>query len=153
MPVKDTTNKTVISAMHSCALFESLDDETLRAIRPAAKRVLYPRGSVIFEEGDPCHGFYIVESGAVKLYRQSRDAREHVLRVAMPGECFGEAALFLGGGYPANAAAVHDCALILLRKQEFLQLLRESAEVSFRLMAVMAAWAHRLVSSIESLSM
>ena len=117
--MKESHSQTVLSAMRSCRFFESLDDETLRLIRPAAKRVLQPRGTVIFNEGDPCHGFYIVESGAVKLYVESPDAKEHVLHVVMPGDCFGEAALFLGAGYPASAAAVRDCALILLRKREF----------------------------------
>jgi CRP/FNR family transcriptional regulator len=76
-----------------------------------------------------------------------------VLHVAVPGDCFGEAALFLGVGYPASAAAVRDSSLILLRKQEFLEIIKEDPDVSLRLMASMATWAHRLVESIESLTL
>ncbi|MHB9036764.1 MAG: Crp/Fnr family transcriptional regulator [Armatimonadota bacterium] len=151
--MNNTENTTVISAMRSCKFFQSLDEEALQLIRPTAKRVLQPKNTVIFHEGESCRGFYIVESGAVKIYKESADAKEHVLHVAMPGDCFGEAALFLGKGYPASAAAVQDSALILLRKDEFMQLLRENPEVSFKLMASMATWAHRLVSSIESLTL
>ena len=107
---------------------------------------------MIFHEADPCHGFYIVGSGAVKLYKESYDAKEHALHVVMPGDCFGEAALFLGTGYPASAAAGHDSALILLLKI-ISSTLRDNPEVSFRLMAAMATWAHRLVTSIESLTL
>lgn len=139
--------------MRSSPFFESLDDETLLVIRPAAKRVVQPRNTVIFHAGEPCHGFYIIESGAVKVYRESSDGKEHVLHVAVPGDCFGEAALFLGKGYPASAAAVQDSVLILLRRDEFLQLLRDNPDVSFRLMGSMAVWAHRLVSSIEALAL
>jgi len=145
--------KTVLSALRACGFFESMDETNLQLIRPAAKRVLQPKGTVIFHEGEPCHGFYIVEAGAVKVYKESADAKEHVLHVAVPGDCFGEAALFLGIGYPASAAAVRDSALVLLRKDEFLQLLRDNPEVSFRLMASMATWSHRLVRSIESLTL
>jgi len=145
--------KTVLAAMRTCRFFENLDEQTLLLIRPAAKRVRQPKNTVVFNEGEPCRGFYIVESGAVKLYKESADAKEHVLHIAMPGDCFGEAALFLGMGYPASAAAVRDSELILLRKDEFLQLLMERPEVSFRLMASMATWAHRLVSSIEALTL
>ena len=130
-----------------------MDEETLHIIRPSAKRITQPRNTVIFHEGEACHGFYIVDSGAVKVYKESADAREHVLHVASPGDCFGEAALFLGKGYPASAAAVQDSVLILLRKTEFLQILKDNPEISFRLMASMATWAHRLVSSIESLTL
>ena len=145
--------KTLLSAMRSCRFFQNMDEETLHLIRPTAKRVHQPKNTVIFNEGEDCKGFFIVESGAVKLYKESMDAKEHVLHIAMPGDPFGEAALFLGTGYPASAAAVRDSELILLRKDEFLQLLMQRPEVSFRLMASMATWAHRLVSSIESLTL
>jgi len=151
--VNNTDNITVISAMRSCRFFLNLDEEALRLIRPTAKRISQPRNTVIFHEGEPCKGFYIVESGAVKLYKESTEAKEHVLHVAMPGDCFGEAALFLGTGYPASAAAVQDSMLILLRKDEFVQLLRENPDVSFKLMASMALWSHRLVNSIELLTL
>lgn len=151
--MSEVEQKTVLGAMKSCGFFESMDEETLRLIRPAAKRIMQPRNTVIFHEGEPCHGFYIVESGAVKLYKESPDAKEHVLHLALPGDCFGEAALFLGTGYPASAAAVQDSILILLRRDEFLQLLRDNPEISFRLMASMATWSHRLVRSIEALTL
>jgi len=146
-------HRTVLGAMRSSGFFENLDEEALQLIRPTARRVHQPKNTVVFNEGEECRGFYIVESGAVKLYKESMDAKEHVLHIATPGDCFGEAALFLGTGYPASAAAVQNSDLILLRKDEFLQLLRERPEVSFRLMASMATWAHRLVSSIEALTL
>jgi CRP-like cAMP-binding protein len=149
----DLEQKTVLAAMRTSGFFENLDDETLLLLRPTAKRVHQPKNTVVFNEGEECRGLYIVESGAVKIYKESMDAKEHVLHIAMPGDCFGEAALFLGTGYPASAAAVRDSELILLRKDEFLQLLMERPEVSFRLMASMATWAHRLVSSIEALTL
>ncbi len=153
LSMSEHEQKTILSAMRSCKFFETLDDDTLRLLRPTAKRVKQPRNTVIFHEGEPCHGFYIVESGAVKIYKESTDAKEHVLHVAVDGDCFGEAALFLGKGYPASAAAVQDSELILLRKNEFLQLLLENPKVSLRLMASMATWTHRLVESIEALTL
>lgn len=139
--------------MRSCRFFENLDEETLLLIRPTARRVHQPKNTVVFNEGEQCRGLHIVESGAVKIYKESSDAKEHVLHIAMPGDPFGEAALFLGTGYPASAAAVQATDLILLHKDEFMQLLMEQPEVSLRLMASMATWAHRLVSSIESLTL
>jgi CRP/FNR family transcriptional regulator len=143
----------LLSALRSCHFLRSLDEETLLLIRKTAKRVIQPKNTVIFNETERCRGFYIVESGAVKLYKESAEAKEHVLYVAMPGDCFGEAALFLGTGYPASAAAVKDSALILLSKDEFMTLLLKKPEVSLKLMASMATWAHRLTNSIESLTL
>lgn len=144
---------TILEAMRCCGFFESLDEESLARLRHAAKRVAQPKSTVVFHEGESCRGFYIVESGAVKIYKESPDAREHVLHVALPGDCFGEAALFLGVGYPACAAAVRDSSLILLRREEFLDILKHDVEISLRLMASMATWSHRLVRSIEALTL
>lgn len=151
--MKSDEPRSLLHAMRCCGFFETLDENVLVLLRPAAKRVQQPKGTVVFHEGDACHGFYIVESGAVKIYSESADAREHVLHVASAGDCFGEAALFLGTGYPASAAAVTDSSLILFRREEFLRILRESPDVSLRLMASMAKWAHRLVRSIEALTL
>ncbi|NLN76643.1 MAG: Crp/Fnr family transcriptional regulator [Armatimonadetes bacterium] len=149
----DKEPKTIIAAMRTCRFFESLDEETLHLLRPTARRIHQPRNTVIFEEGEVCPGLYIVESGVVKIYKESFEAKEHVLHIALPGDPFGEAALFLGTGYPASAAAVQNTNLILLRRDEFMKLLTERPNVSLQLMASMATWAHRLVSSIESLTL
>ncbi len=149
----DKENKSVLSAMRSCRFFANIDEETLELLRPTARLIHQPRNTVIFEEGEPCRGLYIVESGIVKVYKESADAKEHVLHIVLPGDPFGEAALFLNIGYPASAAAVQNTDLILLRKEEFMQLLLDQPKVSLRLMASMATWAHRLVSSIESLTL
>lgn len=143
----------MLAAMRSCRFFETLDQETIGLLRATARRVNQPRNTVVFHAGEPCNGLYIVEHGAVKLYRESADAREHVLFIATAGDAFGEAALFLGEGYPASAMTIKDSSLILLRKDEFLALLREKPEICFSMMAAMAEWSHRLVSSIEALTL
>lgn len=151
--MRDKEPKSVLAALRSCRFFENIDEETLMMIRPTARRIHQPKNSVIFEEGDVCRGLYIVEKGVVKIYKESPDAKEHVLHLAVDGDPFGEAALFHGTGYPASAAAVQATDIILLAKDEFMRLLMEHPKVSLRLMASMATWAHRLVSSIESLTL
>jgi len=141
-----------LTALRECQFFKDLDDDTLRLIRGATRQVSQPRGTLIFNEGDPCQGMYIVHSGAVKIFKEGPDGKEHVLHVAMEGDCFGEAALFLGGGYPAAAAAVKESELLLLRKEPFLELLSKHPDLAFKVMGSMALWARRLVAKVEILS-
>lgn len=149
----ETLHDTVSSALRRCNFLAKLSEDDLMAIRPAARRMRMPRDCVLFHEGDPCHGFYVVETGAVRLYKESRHAKEHTLHIALPGDCFGEAALFLETGYPASAATVKDSSLIFIRRDEFLEILRDNPRVSLALMGSMAIWAHRLVNSIELLAL
>jgi CRP/FNR family transcriptional regulator len=61
--------------------------EDFRAIGQV--RVCKPR-QVVFSEGNPCEGLYLVCHGAVKLYHSDRFGRDHILEVAGPGAVLGE---------------------------------------------------------------
>ncbi|MBI5845889.1 MAG: TIGR02266 family protein [Deltaproteobacteria bacterium] len=62
----------------------------------------YEDGQVIFEEQSSGDWVYVVESGAVELYRLV-DGKIVVIAVAREGEIFGELAFI--GGYPRTASA------------------------------------------------
>ena len=151
--MQNSDKGSLFSALRACRFLGGLGEEDLQLVRSTANRVQQPRNTIIFHEGDPCRGFYIVESGAIKIFKESADAKEHVLHVAIAGDCFGEAALFMDTGYPAAAAAIRDSSLVLLAKEPFLDLLARNPEISRKLMASMASWAGRLVRSIETLTL
>jgi len=43
----------------------------------------YPRGTLIFRQGDPCPGVFVVGSGLVRVYNMSRREKSTVLH---PGQ-------------------------------------------------------------------
>ncbi|MGE5139071.1 MAG: cyclic nucleotide-binding domain-containing protein, partial [Rudaea sp.] len=45
----------------------------------------YANGEVIFSEGNPCAGLYVVKLGRVKLLRSSDD-KQQLLALAAPGD-------------------------------------------------------------------
>lgn len=61
--------------------------------RAAATAMLFKPRQVVFAEGNPCTGLYLVCHGAVKLYHSDRFGRDHILEVAGPGAVVGELAL------------------------------------------------------------
>lgn len=148
-----TTGISIPQVLKSCDFLGTLDDEIIPRIAKTATVEVYDRGDLIFPEGTQCRGMYIVGKGAVKIYKIGPDGREHVLHVAEPGDCFGEAALFLGQGYPAYASAVKDSVLVLLRKTPFIELLRDDSDLCFKILGSMSAWAHRLVTKLELLAL
>jgi CRP/FNR family transcriptional regulator, dissimilatory nitrate respiration regulator len=151
--VSDQVSDNLVRAIGKCNFLDGAGDELLRAIAGISKVVKQPRGTVIFNEGEACRGMYIVHSGAVKIYKTGPDGKEHVLHVVMQGDCFGEAALFLGTGYPADAQAVKDSTLILVRKDQFLALLSREPDLCFQMMGAMALWSRRLVAKVEILTL
>ncbi|HLW78326.1 MAG TPA: Crp/Fnr family transcriptional regulator, partial [Terriglobia bacterium] len=112
------------------------------------------REEMLFAEGDPCEGLFVVQAGAVKLFKMAETGREQVLVTERAGSTVGELALFDGGSFPASAAAVEDSTVLLyLPKREFLDLCRHNSEVGFAVIRSLASRSRYLTSLVEELSL
>jgi CRP/FNR family transcriptional regulator len=111
------------------------------------------RDDMLFNEGDPSDGLFVVQAGAVKVFKMAETGREQVLVVERAGSTLGELPLFDGGSVPASAVAIEDSTLLYLPKREFLDLCRRNAEVAFAVIRSLA-WRFRYMTSlVEELSL
>lgn len=85
----------------------------------------------IFFEGQQCTYYFQVISGSVKWMNIDEQGRECIHDIVEDGESFGEFPLFDDGPYAASAVANSDTLLIRLYKSNFLDLLKENAEIQF----------------------
>jgi CRP/FNR family transcriptional regulator, cyclic AMP receptor protein len=109
-------------------------------------------GELIFGEGEPCSGLYVVERGHVRIFKSSSSGREQVLSIDGPGSSIAEVPVFDGGNYPASGAAVDQATLLLIRKQDFQELCLAQPQVALKVLRVVGARLRRLVGIIEELS-
>lgn len=112
----------------------------------------YQPGEMIFSEGDPCEGLYIVQTGSVKIFNISASGREQVLHIEKAGNTLAELPVFDGGNYPASTAAVDPCTLLFISKKDFRALCLERPEMSLKVLKVVSLRLRQLVSIIEELS-
>ncbi|MGH9402385.1 MAG: Crp/Fnr family transcriptional regulator [Terriglobia bacterium] len=111
------------------------------------------REEILFSEGDPCEGLFVVQSGAIKVFKMADSGREQVIGIDRAGSTVAELPLFDGGNYPASAAALEDSTLLFLPKREFLLLVRQNSEVAFSVIRTLA-WRFRyLTTLVEELSL
>ena len=89
------------------------------------------KGQVLFCEDDPAHFYYQVVEGRIKMCNCNEEGKEFIQGMFEAGESFGEPPLFDGGFYPASAEADEDSVVIRLRKENFLQLLKENFDIHF----------------------
>ncbi len=89
------------------------------------------KGQVLFCEDDVAHFYYQVVSGRIKMCNCNEDGKEFIQGFFEAGESFGEPPLFDAGRYPASAEADEASVVIRLRKENFLQLLKENFEVHY----------------------
>jgi CRP/FNR family transcriptional regulator, cyclic AMP receptor protein len=133
-------------------IFSDLTPAEMSFIAPR----LVPRqcapGELIFAEGDPCAGLYVVERGHIRIFKSSSGGREQVLSIDGPGSSVAELPVFDGGPYPASASAVDDVTVLLVRRQDFHALCLAHPQVALKVLRVVGARLRRLVGIIEELS-
>src|SRR5512139_1397603 len=125
-------------------LFATLTEDDLRRVAAVAVPRKYARKETVFREGDRADGFFVVESGKVKVFKLSEEGKEQVLHVLEPGQSFAEAAIFEGGSYPAHAEALADSELLLLPKPAFIDLLERNPRLAVRMLASLSRWLRRM---------
>ncbi|HVM60304.1 MAG TPA: Crp/Fnr family transcriptional regulator [Verrucomicrobiae bacterium] len=138
--------------LRSCKLFADLDERELLAVQPIALRKEYRKGQTVFHEGDASRGFFLIASGAVKIFRVGADGRERVLHVVEAGESFAEAAMFMEA-YPATAETLGPSTIVFIEKNGFRQLLLRDPHLSFKIMGALVRWLSHMRNALTDLTL
>jgi CRP/FNR family transcriptional regulator len=134
------------------AIFSGLTDSELQFLAERIVPRQFAPGKIVFGEGEPCAGLYIVERGNIRIFKSSSGGREQVLSIDGPGSSIAEVPVFDGGSYPASGAAVDHATLLFVGKQDFQALCLTHPEVALKVLRVVGARLRRLVGIIEELS-
>ncbi|MFB3815169.1 MAG: Crp/Fnr family transcriptional regulator [Terriglobales bacterium] len=148
----ETKDKGRAPFLAKAPIFADLTDAELAYLAQRAVPRRFAAGEMIFSEGDPCPGLYVIESGFVKIFKSSPAGREQVLAIDGPGHSIAELPVFDGGSYPASAQAVHDTTLLFVSKQDFNSLCLEHPKVALKVLRVVGRRLRGLVAIIEELS-
>lgn len=134
-------------------LFAGLDRTLLLELARLCHVVSIRKKAVLFRDGDPAVGFYLLVEGRIKLSKISAGGREQILHFVDAGTSFAEAALYTGREYPAFAEALEDCILLFVPRDRFAQLLADNKELAVNLVAHLAQFIHHLAKKVEELSL
>ena len=134
------------------SIFSGLSPAELQFLAERAVVRDYPPGSLIFTEGEPCAGLFVVEQGHVRIFKSSPGGREQVLAVEGPGGSVAELPVFDGGNYPASTSAVDHARVYFVSKQDFHSLCLVHPKVALKVLKVVGGRLRRLVGIIEELS-
>jgi CRP-like cAMP-binding protein len=104
--------------------FDDLPDPMLNDIAGHMHLREYQRGDVLFWEGDPCDGLFIVEQGIAKIFRLSPQGRQYIVRILQEGDTFAEVPAFDGGTNPANVEALEVCRVWVIDSGKLRELVK-----------------------------
>ncbi len=134
-------------------LFSGLEPHDLDLLAGLALQKSYRKGEMIFSEGDPGDGFYIVAEGQVKVFKSSSEGKEQILHIFGPGEPIGEVAVFAGIPFPANAAVLAKSTLLFFPRDAFTRLIAKEPSLAMKLLAVLSTRLRQFTVQIENLSL
>ncbi|MEP6900481.1 MAG: Crp/Fnr family transcriptional regulator [Actinomycetota bacterium] len=121
-------HKCVDCEIPSGSFFCNLQESTLRKLESLKISNLYPRGSILFIEGQMSNGVYILCDGRVKLSTCSRDGKIIILQIAESGEVLGLSAAVTDLPYEATAEVLEPCQVNYFRKTDFLRFLEQNGD-------------------------
>lgn len=147
-----TSTKHTLDILRRAPIFADLSDTELHFLAERAVPRNYAKGELVFNEGDPCSGLFIIETGHLRIFKSSPSGREQVLTVEGPGSSVAELPVFDGGTYPASTAASDDARVYFISKQDFHSLCLVHPQVPLKVLKVVGARLRKLVGIIEELS-
>lgn len=133
-------------------IFADLTPAELQFLAERAVPRHYDRGELVFTEGDPCTGLFVIEQGHLRIFKSSPNGREQVLAVEGPGNSVAELPVFDGGVYPASTSAMDDARVLFISRQDFHSLCFVHPEVPLKVLKVVGSRLRKLVGIIEELS-
>jgi len=134
-------------------VFCNLAEPTRQALDTISSSATYPKGAVLFVEGQPPRGVFIICNGRVKLLAGSNGGGALILRIANPGQIVGLPATISGKAYTATAEALEPIQANFVPRDTFLQFLHEHLDVALRVTEMLADIYHSTYEEVRCLGL
>ena len=137
------------SAVHFC----NFDTQLLNSFESLKYATVFPKGAVLFVEGQSPRGVFMLCTGRVKLTTCSSDGKALITRIAEGGEVLGMSATVSGRPYMATAETLIPCQVNFIRREDFLRFLRENGAASLRVSEHLSNNYHNVFEQVRSLGL
>jgi len=113
-------------------LFCNLSNSALTALQKIKATSVYPKGALLFIEGQAPRGVYILCTGRAKLSTTSAEGKSIILRIAEPGEVLGLSSAVSDTPYEASVETLEPTQANFISRADFSNFLKEHADVGIR---------------------
>jgi CRP/FNR family transcriptional regulator len=134
-------------------LFCNLPDEALHDFDAIKQTTTFPKGALLFVEGQSPRGVFVVCSGRVKLCTSSAEGKGMITHIAMPGEVIGLSATVSGQPYEVTAETLETTTVNFARRDDFLQFLKRHTEACLRVAQHLSCDYHAAYEKARALAL
>lgn len=146
----DTAN--VATWLETTLIFRGLSPEQRQALTQIAQLQHFKKGEQIFRQDQEATGFYVVQTGRVKVFQMSANGKEQILNIFTEGDNFADVPALDGQSFPASAAALEPADLIFFPRYPFLDFLHHSPDVAVKMLISLSSHLRHLAQLVEQLS-
>ena len=142
-----------LEGLQELEFLEGLDEEFFQALAISAAVLEIGAGTTLYREGEPSGAVYFMREGRVKLYRTSGGpkTRDQILGVVGDGSVLGLASALEGRPQSQGAAALTDCILYAVFRDDLLEIMGRFPEGAIRLTRTLAARTRELEDLVGDL--
>jgi len=110
----------------------------------------FSAGTILFEEGQPCTGMFIIQQGRVRLFKKV-GARKITIDVLGEGDFFGEMACLIERPRSINAVVEEDSQILVVQPEVLDILFRENSGMGLKVLGNLASRLKKAYEIIEGL--
>lgn len=134
-------------------LFCDLPDNVLQDFDALKYANVFPKGAMLFVEGQSPRGIFVLCSGRTKLSTCSSDGKALIMQIAEPGDVLGLSATISGKPYEVSAETLEHCQVNFVKRDEFLKFLARHGEACLKIAEHLSNNYHTAYEQIRSLGL
>ena len=92
------------------------------------------KGEPLFEEGETVNGVFCVKEGVCKMTKLSTNGKDHIVRLAKPGELLGQRSMISDEAANLSAIALEDMEVCFIPKAEVMGFFNANNQFSMNMM-------------------
>jgi CRP/FNR family transcriptional regulator, cyclic AMP receptor protein len=126
--VENCLNCSLRDYQYFCDLPESL----LKNFESMKYSTIFPKGAMLFAQGQASRGVFMLCSGEVKLSTYSSKGKSLITHIAKPGELLGLSSVFTNKPYIVTAETLCVSQVNFIKRKDFLRILSENPRLCLR---------------------
>ncbi len=130
-----------------------LPPAALQAFEGIKYATAYPRGAVLFVQGQLPRGIFVLCKGSVKLAVNSPSGTTAIVKVAEPGEVLGLSATISGKPHEVTAETIDPCQVNFVKRDDFLRFLKDDVEACFKVAEQLSEKYHKACKEVRWLGL
>lgn len=133
--------------------FCDMPADALQAFDDVKSQVSYQKGTILFSEGRPSKGVFVLCDGRAKLSICSETGKRLMLRIAGPGEVLGLGATLSGTAYEVTAELLDTSQVVFVKRKDLLRFLRDHREACMMVVQMLSQDLHAAYERVRSIGM